>query len=198
MQLTSLIICCLFSFTVSATSSFLPNANIVKIHGVAFINKEQVEVGAEIGKGMDIKIPKKNDYIIIKYQNGHKMVLIGANVKVEELTEKISQVNLIKGEVYASVEKLNPEETFVIKTKQADFAVHGTKFGVSILESKKKTYLSVEEGVVTATRKDMSIDVSANEELWSGLDSSVLKAKKAAPLISKKIRVIIKDMQNFN
>ena len=150
-----------------------------------------------IGKGMNIKIPKKNDYIIIKYQNGHKMVLIGASVKVEELTEKISQLNLMKGEAYASVEKLNPEENFVIKTKYADFAVRGTKFGVAILESKKKSYLSVEEGVVTATRDDMSIDVSANEELWSGSDSSVLKGKKAIPLISKKTRDIIKDMQNF-
>ena len=103
MRLISFIFFCFYCVTVSAASSFLPNANIVKIHGQAFIDKEKIEEGAEVAKGMEIKIPKKGDYVIIKYQNGHKVRLSGAIVKVEELTEKSSLLNLIKGEIHTLV-----------------------------------------------------------------------------------------------
>ena len=106
--------------------------NIVKIHGQAFIDKEKIEEGAEVAKGMEIKIPKKGDYVIIKYQNGHKVRLSGATVKVEELTEKSSLLNLIKGEIHTLVKTLTKDEKFIIKTKYASFVVRGTKFGINL------------------------------------------------------------------
>lgn len=183
--------------TVSAASSFLPNANIVKIHGLAFINKEQVEVGTEVGKGMEIKIPKKGDYVIIKFQNGHKLALLGATVKVEDLNEKTSVMNLTKGEAHASVKSLTEGEKFIINTKYADFSVQGTRFGVSILDRKKKAYLYVQEGVVTAAQNNHSVEVSANEELWVSMNAEKLISSKSKVLFSKKTKQMFTDMSKL-
>ena len=60
---------CALMFSLTAHAGFLPLANIVQIHGKALVNNHAVEEGAEITQGMVIKIPKKGDYIIVKYQN---------------------------------------------------------------------------------------------------------------------------------
>ena len=118
MKVVSLICAFLFAFNVHA-AGFLPIANIVLIKGTAFIDREEVKVGAEIAKGMEIKIPKKGDYIVVKFQNGHKVRFTEATVKIEELTEKISLISLLKGQVHTLVKTLTPDETFTVKTKYA-------------------------------------------------------------------------------
>ena len=180
MKFITFILCLLVSFSVSA-AGFAPIANIVKIKGEAFINKDKVETGAEVAKGMEIKIPKKTDYIVVKFQNGHLVRFSGATVKIEELTENFSLMNLIKGEAHSLIKTLTEDEKFMIKTKYASFAVRGTKFGVSVDEKKKQAYLCVCDGVVSATntKGNLSVDVKKDEDVWIGLDSKELIAKKS-------------------
>jgi hypothetical protein len=168
MKFFSLILFTLFTFNLSA-SEFLPLANIVKIHGKAFFNKEVVTEGAEVVQGMEINIPKKGDYIIVKFQNGHKVRFSEATVIIEELTEKVTLLTLIKGQIHTFVNKLTKDEKFLVKTKYASFGVRGTKFGVSIDDEKNKAYLCVCEGVVNTTQNKMSVDVKKDEDIWVGL-----------------------------
>lgn len=194
MKIVSLICTFLFILNVEA-AGFLPIANIVKIHGTAFINKEEVKEGAEIVKGMEIKIPKKGDYVVIKFQNGHKVRFTEAIVKVEELTEKTSLMSLIKGSVHTLVKKLTPEETFTVKTKYASFAVRGTKFGITIDDVKKKAYLCVCEGVVAATHGKMSVDVKKDEDLWVGSNAKKLEVQQSTPQMFNMTNDIIQEME---
>ncbi|MBC7711752.1 MAG: FecR domain-containing protein [Rhizobacter sp.] len=192
----SLICTMLFAFNVHA-AGFLPNAKIVKIHGNAFINGDEVNEGAEIAKGMEIKIPKKGDYIVVKYQNGHKVRFTEATVKVEDLTEKVSLLSLIKGQVHTFVQKLTPGETFVVKTKYASFAVRGTKFGITIDEKKKKSYLCVCDGVVTATQGKKSADVHPNQDLWVGENTPKLDVNDSSPQMFNMTNAIIKELETL-
>lgn len=196
MKVVSLICALMLTFNVHA-AGFLPIANIVKIHGAAFIDKEEVREGAEVAKGMEIKIPKKGDYIVVKFQNGHKVRFTEATVKIEELTEKTSLINLIKGQVHTLVKKLTPDETFTVKTKYAAFAVRGTKFGVTIDDKKKKSYLCVCEGVVAATQGKNSVDVHKDEDLWVGANAKKLEAKQSTPQMYNMTNDIIQEMENL-
>lgn len=196
MKVISLILSLLFTLSVSA-SGFLPIANVVKIKGEAFIDKEKISTGAEVAKGMEIKIPKKGDYIVVKFQNGHMVRFSEAVVRVEELTENFSLMNLIKGQAHSLIKTLMPEEKFIIKTKYASFAVRGTKFGISLDEKKKKAYLCVCEGVVSATntKGNLSTDVKKDEDLWVGLDAKELKAKKSGADMTKMTNQMIDEME---
>lgn len=196
MKFFSLILCALFAFNVSA-SGFLPNANIVKIHGKAFINKEAATEGAEVVQGMEIKIPKKGDYVIIKFQNGHKVRFTEAVVKVEELTEKVTLLGLIKGQIHTFVNKLTPDEKFTVKTKYASFAVRGTKFSVSVDDLEKQAYLCVCEGVVNTTQNNMSVDVKKDEDIWVGLNAKKLVVKKSTAQMQNMTSQIIEEMNQF-
>lgn len=195
MRLTSLVLCCLFSMTVSAASSFLPNASIVSIKGLAFINKEQVEEGAEVAKGMEIKIPKKGDYVIIKFQNGHKLALVSATARVEELTEKSSVINILKGESFASVVTLSQNEQFVLKNKYATYSAQPSHFGLFLLARKKKAHLQVHDGLVTVKHKSLSVDVQSNEELWVARNTKKLEAQK---IITKVSNEMLLEMDKSN
>lgn len=196
MKVVSLVCALMFAFNVHA-AGFLPIANIIKIHGKAFIDQEVVQEGAEIAKGMVIKIPKKGDYIVVKFQNGHKVRFTEATVKVEELTEKISLLSLIKGQVHTLVKKLTPDETFTIKTKYASFGVRGTKFGVQIDDKKKKAYLCVCEGVVVATAGAMSVDVHKDEDLWVGSNAKKLEVKPSTPQMFNMTNDVIQEMETL-
>ncbi|MBC7429801.1 MAG: FecR domain-containing protein [Bacteriovorax sp.] len=190
----SLICIMLFAINVHA-AGFLPIANIVKIRGSAFINGEEVREGAEVARGMEIKIPKKGDYLIIKYQNGHKVRFTEALVKVEELTEKSSLLSIFKGQVHTLVNKLTPDEKFVIKTKYASFGVRGTKFGIIVDEKKKKSYLCVCEGTVAATQGELTAEVHKNEDLWVGANAKKLDVKESTPQMFNATNGILKEME---
>ncbi len=194
MKVVSLICALVFAFNVHA-SGFLPVANIVKIHGTAFIDKEAIKEGAEVAKGMEIRIPKKGDYIVIKFQNGHKVRFTEAVVRVEELTEKTTLFGLIKGQVHTLVNKLTPDETFKIKTKYASFAIRGTKFGITLDEKKKKAYLCVCEGVIAVTQGKLSVDVQKDEDLWVGLNSKKLEVQQSTPQMFNMTNSVIQEME---
>jgi ferric-dicitrate binding protein FerR (iron transport regulator) len=178
MKLSILALSFLFALNVSA-AGFLPNATIVKIKGKAQVNKASGKEGTEVTKGMTIAIPEKGDYVIVKFQNGHKVKLSEATVKVEELTEKKTLLNLTKGQVYVSAQKLTPDETFKVKTKYASFGIRGTKFTVSINEKRKKVYLCVTEGVVHAAQGKASADIKKDEDLWIGLSTRSFEVNPA-------------------
>lgn len=179
MKYLSLICFFVVSFNLFA-AGFLPNANIVKIQGTAFINNEEVKEGAEIAKGMLIKIPKKGDYIIVKFQNGHVVKFSEATVKVTELTEKISLFNLVKGQVYSLIKALTPDEKFIVRTRYASFGVRGTKYGISIDEKNKQAYLCVCEGAVEATKGKLTVLVKKDEDLLVGNKDKKLEVKTAS------------------
>lgn len=163
MKIKVLIVSMLFSFLASA-AGFAPVANIVKIKGVAFINKEKIAEGAEVMSGMEISIPKKSDYIEIKFQNGHIVRMTGAKVKVEDITPKSTLFNLIKGKIFSFVKPLTEGETFVIKTAKASMGVRGTRFLVE--ETKGKSYLCVCTGTVVAKTPKEEIIVTKDQDLW--------------------------------
>lgn len=196
MKILSLICSLCFSISVYA-SGFLPIANIVKINGHAFIDKEEISVGAEVAKGMTITIPKKGDYVVVKFQNGHMVRFTEAVVKIEELTEKTSLINLLKGQVHTLVKKLTPDETFKIKTKYASFGVRGTKFGISLDEKKKKAYLCVCEGVVQATKGKLTADVSKNEDLWVGAQTKKLEVKPSTEQMFNMTNQVIEELERL-
>lgn len=196
MKFFSLVLCALFVFNVNA-SGFLPIAKVVKIHGKALINEEAATEGAEVAQGMEIKIPKKGDYIIVKFQNGHKVRFTEATVKVEELTEKVTLISLIRGQIHTFVNKLTQDEKFSVKTKYASFAVRGTKFGVSIDDEKNKAYLCVCEGVVSATQDKMSVDVKKDEDIWVSLNAKELVVKKATEQMQSMTGQVIEEMNQL-
>lgn len=154
-------------FNLSAQAGFIAVANISAIHGKAISiiakNKEALKVGDEVSEGMIIKLAKKGDYIDIKFQNGHKIRMMGSEVKVERLDPKNTLFNLIKGKIFSAVHALTPNEKFEIKTKRASFAVRGTRFFIE--ESKKGSYLCVCEGVVNAKNAKGEVDVKKDEDI---------------------------------
>ncbi|RPJ75434.1 MAG: hypothetical protein EHM20_08935, partial [Alphaproteobacteria bacterium] len=92
-------------------SGFMEVANVTKIHGKAFIDKEEIKVGAEIAEGMLISIPKHTDFVEVKFQNGHLVRLTGAKVKVQTLNPKNTLFNLIKGKIFSAIKPLTQNET---------------------------------------------------------------------------------------
>ena len=161
----------------SFASGFMQVANVTKIHGAAFINKEKIKEGAEVAEGMEINIPKKGDFIEIKFQNGHLVRFTEAKVLVEKLNPKNTLFNLIKGKIYSAIKPLTQDETFQVKTKRVSFGVRGTKFLIE--ESKKQSYLCVCEGVVSAKSLKGEVDVKKDEDLTLAKAAGELKASLA-------------------
>jgi mannose-6-phosphate isomerase-like protein (cupin superfamily) len=185
-----------FSLNVLA-AGFLPNASIVKVQGKAFINKEAATVGAEIVKKMEIKIPKLGDYVVIKFNNGHRVKLSGATLKVEELTEKLAVMNLTKGQFHSSVKTLTSDEKFVIKTKYATFDAKASKFTLMINEAKKKAYLFVSEGDVHVTKGNLQVDANKDQELWVDAGSKHLATKNATQDMSSSTNQILEEIEKI-
>jgi hypothetical protein len=163
MNLNKIFLIIAILFAQSAFATFLPIANVSKISGSAMANKLPLKVGSEISEGMRIELKNKKDFIEIKYQNGHVVRMMGSTIIVDRLNPKESVLTLVKGVVYNLVNKLTPDETFIIKTRQASMGVRGTKFYVQV--SEKDSYLCVCDGVVNVTDKIHTVDVSKNQDL---------------------------------
>jgi ferric-dicitrate binding protein FerR (iron transport regulator) len=157
-------LCAFFSLSTAFAQGIVAVANISKISGSATINNEAVTVGQEVTSGTLIKLAKKGDYLDIKFQNGHKVRLMGATVKVLDLTPKSTVFELVSGTIYAWANKLTNNERFRVKTKTASFAVRGTKFFLQ--EDKKETYLCVCDGMVHVEKDNAAIDVEKNFDLF--------------------------------
>lgn len=173
-------------------SGFMQVANVTKIHGTAFINKDKIKEGAEIMEGMKVSIPKKGDFIEVKFQNGHLVRFTGAVVKVTTLNPKNTVFQLISGKIHSAIKALTKDETFEIKTKRAAFGVRGTHFAIE--ESKKNSYLCVCEGVVATKSAKGEVLVQKDEDLTLATAKSELKATIAAKSMIEMNNKIFKDM----
>ncbi|MDD4973238.1 MAG: FecR family protein [Bacteriovorax sp.] len=176
----------------AAHAEFMAVANVSKIHGKAFINKEQIKVGAEIAERMELTIPKSGDYVEVKFQNGHLVRFTGATVKVETLNPKNTLFNLLRGKLYSAIKPLTQNETFDVKTKRVSFAVRGTRFMIE--ETKKQSYLCVCEGVVSAKSATGEVNVNKDEDLSLATPKSELKATVAAKSMINMTNIVFKDM----
>lgn len=148
----------LFTLSSAFAQGIVAVANITKIQGSATINNQPVTEGQEVASGMQLKLGKKDDYVDIKFQNGHKVRLTGATVKVLDLNPKSTVFELLSGTLYAWTNKLTNNERFRIQTKYASFAVREAKF---YLEQKKnESYLFALKGYVQVEKKDASTMVN--------------------------------------
>lgn len=195
MKFKSLVAVLFLSFTVFSSafaSGFMQVANVTKIQGKAFINKEKIKEGAEIAEGMELSIPGKGDFVEVKFQNGHLVRFIGATVKVETLNPKNTLFGLIKGKIFSAIKPLTQDETFHVKTTRATFAVRGTKFVIE--ETKKQSYLYVSEGVVIAKSTTGEVEVKKDEDLTLANASNELKATIAAKSMISMTNKVFKNM----
>lgn len=192
MKIKTILISAFVMLSVSAHAGFMAVANVSKIHGKAFINKEAIKEGAEIADHMIISIPKPKDYIEVKFQNGHIVRFTGATVKVEDLTPKATLFNLIRGKVFAAIKPLTQGETFQVKTVRASFGVRGTHFMVE--ETKKQSYLCVCEGVVAAKSKKGEVDVKKDEDFKLAKATDELKSTVAAQSMIESTNATFKEM----
>ncbi len=169
----------------------MPVANIIKIKGEAFINKEKISEGAEVATGMTIDLPKKGDFVEIKFQNGHLVRFTGATVFVELITPKETFFKLIKGKLFSVVKALTEGEKFTVKTQHASYAVRGTKFFIEV--ERNKSFLFVGEGVVTAEKDKSIIEVRKDHDLFIE-HKSKLKVQTATKQMIKTNNVVFEDM----
>jgi hypothetical protein len=191
MFITALFLCLRTPLFAQSPGGFMAVANVSKIHGAAFINKEQIKVGAEIAEGMILTIPKASDFVEVKFQNGHLVRFVGAKVKVAQLNPKNTLLELIKGKIFSAIKPLTPNETYNIKTSRASFGVRGTQFMIE--EAKKQTYLCVCEGVVNTKTAIDSIDVKKDEDVTLAAKRE-LKASLATEAMITMTKSVFKDM----
>lgn len=192
MKIIILSFCLFFSSSLYA-QGFMQVANIIKLTGSVFINKEKIEKGAEIANGMEISIPGKNDFIVIKFQNGHLVKFTGALVRAMEIDPKEGKFQLIKGQAHIMAQPLTQGERFSIITKQARFAVRGTKFFID--ETSKNSRLLVAEGVVTVERDSSITEVRKDQELLV-TSKGRLKAFQAQEKKLIRAKKVFEEMQN--
>lgn len=176
----------------SFSAGFMQVANVTKIHGTAFIDKEKIKVGAEIAEGMRLNIPKSADYVDVKFQNGHVVRFSGASVLVETLNPKNTLFNLLKGKMFSAIKPLTQDETFHVKTKRVSFAVRGTQFMVE--ETKLKSYLCVCEGEVAAKSDKGEVVVKKDEDFSLSKKSAELKSTMAAKSMVNMTKAVLQDM----
>lgn len=195
MKFKSLVVALVISLTFLSNAfatGFMQVANVTKIRGTAFINKEKIKVGAEIAERMELRIPQKGDFVEVKFQNGHMVRFVGAKVAVETLNPKNTLFNLIRGKIFSVIKPLTQDETFHIKTKHATFAVHGTKFMIE--ETKKQSSLYVIEGVVAAKSTSGEIDVKKDEMLILASAKAKLKTAVASPQLIEMANKVFTEM----
>jgi hypothetical protein len=162
MKFKILVLACFFSTQILA-AGFLPIANVSLVKGTALINKEKIKVGAEIVSGLEISIPKNNDFIEIKFQNGHLVRFIGAEVIVGEFTPKATHFDLSKGKIVTTIKALTPNETFIVKTAYATFNIHDGKS--TLIQSQKQSHLEVATGSVSVKNAQGEKEVKKGEKV---------------------------------
>jgi hypothetical protein len=153
---------CLFTTNLFA-AGFMAIANVSKVKGKATINKEQIKVGSEIVSGVEISIPNKNDYVEVKFQNGHIVRFTGTELKVGEFTPKAAHFDLAKGKVLTTIKSLTPNEMFEIKTAHGLFNVQAGKN--TLVVSEKSSHLEVASGSVTVKSNQGTKEVLKGEKM---------------------------------
>lgn len=180
------------SINSSFAQGFMAVAKVSNLSGSAFGNREALKVGTEITEGMEIYLPKKADYVDIKFQNGHLFRLVNAQVKVLKLNPKNASFEILKGKMYSHIKPLTQNETFDFKTKLAAFSASPSQFFID--EDKKQTYLYVNEGAVTAKVGKNSVKAFKDEDVLiaPGRD---LKASLATKAMSSQTKEIINQLK---
>lgn len=183
------------SLAAHAQGGFMAVANISKIHGTALVKtakyEEKFKEGAEITEGMKISIPKKGDFIDVKFQNGHVVRFVGASAFVKVLNPKNYSFELMKGKMYSAIKPLTQNETFSVKTKRATYTVSGTRFLIE--EDKKSSYLYVSEGAVTVKTDKGQLEVKKDEDVMLAPKRD-LKSSLAAKSMGETTTAVFKDM----
>ncbi len=171
---------------------FMAVANVTKLSGTAFGNREALKVGSEITEGMEIYLPKKADYLDVKFQNGHLFRLVGAQVKVVKLNPKNTVFEILKGKIYSNIKPLTQNETFNFKTKLAYLSAGVSQFLID--EDKKQSYLYVSEGAVSVVVGKNSVKAIKDEDVLiaPGRD---LKASLATKAMSAQTKEIINQLK---
>lgn len=182
----------LFTVSVKAAQGFMAVANVTKIHGKAMIDKVAVKEGAEVADHMTIVIPKSNDYVDVKFQNGHVIRFVGATVKVEDITPKSAVFNVEKGRVFAAVKPMTQNESFTIKTARGIFKADGSRMWLE--ETKKDTYVIVADGKIAAKTKRGEVVVNKDEDLRLNKPTAELKTTLAAQSMVEKSNTTFKEM----
>lgn len=190
MLIVSFIFMVLTSYVHAA--GFMAVANVTKIKGSALINKEKIAPGAEIAEGMNLVIPKIGDFVDVKFQNGHVIRFVGANIKVETLNPKTTVFNILKGKVYFAIKPMTENETFSVKTKRATFQASGASF--MVIESKKQFSIYVSEGSVALKAARGEININKDEDLVLINRKGKLKVSAAAKSIIDTVNSVLKDM----
>jgi uncharacterized protein YaiI (UPF0178 family) len=175
-----------------AAQGFMAVANVTKIHGKAMINKVAVKEGAEVADHMTIVIPKANDYIDVKFQNGHVIRFVGATVKVEDITPKSAVFNVEKGRVFAAIKPMTQNEFFTIKTARGTFQADNSRLWLE--ETKKDTYVIVADGKVAAKTKKGEVVVNKSEDIRLAKPTAELKTTLAAESMLQKSNTTFKEM----
>ena len=180
------------SIETSFAQGFMAVANVSNLNGSALGNREALKVGTEITEGMEINIPKKAEFLDIKFQNGHMFRLIGAQVKVIKLNPKNAVFEILKGKMYSSIKPLSQNETFDFKTRLVSFSANASQFLIE--EDKKQTYLYVSEGSVLVKAGKNSVKAVKDEDVLiaPGRD---LKASLATKAMSAQTKEIINQLK---
>lgn len=180
------------SISAHAAQGFMAVANVVKFKGKVMINKEVIKEGAEVADEMTIVIPKKDDFVDVKFQNGHVVRFVGATVKVEDITPKSAVFNVQKGKVFAAVKPMTQSESFTIKTSRGTFTADNTRLWLE--ETKKDTYVIVADGKMAAKTKKGEVVVNKAEDIRLTKPTAELKTTLAAQSMIEKSNNTFKDM----
>ena len=156
-----LVICCLINPMVKADSFY---AEVKKIKGVATVEGEKLKVGDKISAGKVISAKGKGNFIDLKFSNGTAMRIVGGELRVERKQKELSVYNVLAGKVFSYFEK-SDKDKHVVKTRDASFAIRGTRFLAE--QQEDKSFLCVCEGVVEASNDTgLSVRVPAGKEVF--------------------------------
>lgn len=180
------------SLSAHAAQGFMAVANVVKFKGKVMINKEVIKEGAEVADEMTIVIPRKDDFVDVKFQNGHVVRFVGATVKVEDITPKSAVFNVQKGRVFAAVKPMTQDESFTFKTARGTFKADNTRLWLE--ETKKDTYIIVADGQMAAKTKKGEVVVKKAEDIRLAKPNAELKTTLAAQSMIEKSNNTFKEM----
>lgn len=154
----------------SQTSTVPPLAVVEHFEGRVFIVAAGVRTPAspksELFSGQGLEVQGDDSSAVVKYADGTRLELDGDTVVTDfSGGDGVGKrIVLAEGNLRASVTKQSPGQPMVLKTKNAEVTVLGTKFDLS--GNMQTTYVETTEGTVRLTRAGdgLSIEVPAGFE----------------------------------
>jgi len=178
----------LMNVVYSADSFF---AEVKKIRGVAYVEGKELKIGDRVGAGKIISAKGKGNFIDIKLSNGAAMRIVGGEFRVSKVSNRMSVYEILMGKVFSYFKKTSNSQ-HIIKTKQAAFAVRGTRFLAE--QQEDKSFLCVCEGSVQASNDTgKSVIVNAGSEVYISKDDKDFVNNVAIRDMSK-LKGVFSDM----